>query len=271
MVDFKGGRSAEWILRWPQMSVLSVSALFWTRAVEEAIEGRQLSRLVQQCQEDVIELVRGVRGELNELARLSLSTLLVQDVHARDVAEHLLEEGVESLTDFEWRCQLRTYYEAAASASRWGALGHKKLSEMRFEPRTPLASARARNDSLGLDIPAGTPKKTPIQRRPSALTRSASRHMRDVSASSQPSHGAESEFVQDGMALCLRMMDARVEYGYEYQGNSTRLVITPLTDRCYRTLTMSYQLHLGGAPEGPAGTGKTETTKDLAKAVARHW
>ena len=52
-------------------------------------------------------------------------------------------------------------------------------------------------------------------------------------------------------------------------GSYNRLVITPLTDRCWITMSVAFQNKLIPNPQGPAGTGKTECCKDFARVLAR--
>ena len=69
--------------------------------------------------------------------------------------------------------------------------------------------------------------------------------------------------------LAVKMANASFFYGFEYLGISERLVHTPLTDRCYLTLTQALHFGMGANPFGPAGTGKTESVKMLGSQLGR--
>ncbi|XP_058707745.1 dynein axonemal heavy chain 10 [Poecile atricapillus] len=179
----------DWMLLFQGMMVLAANQVWWTWEVEDVFrkvkmgEKQAMKFYAKKMHKQIDDLVTRITMPLSKNDRKKYNTVLIIDVHARDIIDIFVRDSILQAQEFEWESQLRFYWER--------------------EPDE----------------------------------------------------------------LMVRQCTGAFSYGYEYMGLNGRLVITPLTDRIYLTLTQALSMFLGGAPAGPAGTGKTETTKDLAKAL----
>ena len=110
IVDYRSRPRTEWVQLWPGQCVLNVSQLYWTEQIETAMQDKGLKG-VRTCLElqmhQLEDMVALVRGDLDKLARITLSALTVVDVHARDVTKKLIENRTHRVRDFEWMSQMR--------------------------------------------------------------------------------------------------------------------------------------------------------------------
>ncbi|XP_022324921.2 cytoplasmic dynein 2 heavy chain 1-like isoform X2 [Crassostrea virginica] len=197
-----------------------------------------LQELLRECLKDA----KGGKGSLDPNKYPSQILCLAEQIRFTECCEHAISKGSLPQYNKELASQLESYTDV-------------DLEDASSDTQTHVLDLKLK--ALILDTIHAIDV---VQQLMQAGTRSPAEWM----------WNKQLRFYMNRKGLCsIQMVDAEFEYTYEYQGNAAKLVHTPLTDKCYLTLTQGMHMGLGGNPYGPAGTGKTESVKAMGGLFGR--
>ena len=185
-----------------------------------------------------------IKQKLNANARFSIHNFVINRIHTRDsIQEMFKDQEKDSDENFYWKIQMKYHYVI-----------HKPES-IKAMGKASATNSEQRTNEDG-PVPTEEDGVEQQQRVPDQQNEDGD----DDEEQLQFAVPDPWDFAKDGQydwlpaserkkrgikELTVSCMMARKQFGYEYIGNSNRLVITPLTDRCFRTMFMSLHYSYG--------------------------
>ncbi|POI32185.1 hypothetical protein CIB84_004063, partial [Bambusicola thoracicus] len=107
----------DWMLLYQGMMVLAANQVWWTWEVEDVFrkvkkgEKQAMKLYAKKMHQQIDELVTRITAPLSKNDRKKYNTVLIIDVHARDIVDTFVRDSILQAQEFEWESQLRFYWD----------------------------------------------------------------------------------------------------------------------------------------------------------------
>ncbi|XP_072179432.1 dynein heavy chain domain-containing protein 1-like [Diadema setosum] len=247
---------SDWLLRFPTQCVVTGEGVLWSREVQPVVrEGdtKHLTQIRDHLQKRLEQYSSILRDHCYNQAssdskvrlQILLSSLIEQGMHHRDIVEGLLKKSELSDSDFDWCRVLRYQMDIKEVLCAQTVVDQDAESGRKSEASKSIMTT---TDDASMTTERLATREAGLGPRTRTIT------------------GTGFAFGP----LKVTQLGASFSYDHEYLGPAPCLVATPLTDRCHLGLTTAMRQRQCGTVIGPAGVGKSETIKDLARFMGQN-